>query len=52
LLGVEGYHDNCRDNLHAALAALGVEIPAEGELADADFHKVINLPFPRSASGG
>jgi uncharacterized protein YcgI (DUF1989 family) len=28
LLGVEGYHDNCRDNLHAALAALGVTIPA------------------------
>ena len=22
LLGVEGHHDNCRDNLHAALAAL------------------------------
>ena len=28
LLGVEGHHDNCRDNLHAALAALGVTIPA------------------------
>jgi uncharacterized protein YcgI (DUF1989 family) len=28
LLGVEGYHDNCRDNLHAALAALGVTLPA------------------------
>ena len=28
LLGVEGYHDNCRDNLHAALAELGVTIPA------------------------
>jgi uncharacterized protein YcgI (DUF1989 family) len=28
LLGVEGYHDNCRDNLHAALAALGITIPA------------------------
>jgi len=28
LLGVTGYHDNCRDNLHAALAALGVTIPA------------------------
>jgi uncharacterized protein YcgI (DUF1989 family) len=23
LLGVEGYHDNCRDNLHSALANLG-----------------------------
>ena len=28
LLGVEGHHDNCRDNLHAALAELGVAIPA------------------------
>jgi uncharacterized protein YcgI (DUF1989 family) len=28
LLGVTGYHDNCRDNLHAALAALDVTIPA------------------------
>jgi uncharacterized protein YcgI (DUF1989 family) len=28
LLGVEGDHDNCRDNLHAALAELGIAIPA------------------------
>jgi hypothetical protein len=28
LLGVEGHHDNCRDNLHAALAALGIRVPA------------------------
>ena len=28
LLGVEGRHDNCRDNLHAALAGLGITIPA------------------------
>ena len=28
LLGVEGHHDNCRDNLHAALAELGIAIPA------------------------
>jgi uncharacterized protein len=28
LLGVEGHHDNCRDNLHAALANLGVRVPA------------------------
>ena len=28
LLGVEGLHDNCRDNLHAGLAALGVKVPA------------------------
>jgi uncharacterized protein YcgI (DUF1989 family) len=25
---VDGYHDNCRDNLHAALRALGIAIPA------------------------
>ena len=28
LLGVEGHHDNCRDNLHAALAGLGITVPA------------------------
>jgi uncharacterized protein YcgI (DUF1989 family) len=28
LLGVIGYHDNCRDNLQAGLAELGVSIPA------------------------
>ncbi len=25
-LGCEGHHDNCTDNLHAALAALGLEV--------------------------
>jgi uncharacterized protein YcgI (DUF1989 family) len=28
LLGVHGYHDNCRDNLHAAVAELGITLPA------------------------
>src|SRR5258708_10583471 len=28
LLGVEGHHDNCRDNLHAGLSALGIKVPA------------------------
>ena len=28
LLGVQGHHDNCRDNLHAALAEVGLTIPA------------------------
>ena len=28
LLGVKDYHDNCRDNLHAALHELGLAIPA------------------------
>lgn len=27
LLGVEGYHDNCTDNLHAALGELGLKAP-------------------------
>jgi uncharacterized protein len=27
LLGVTGHHDNCRDNLHAALAELGIAVP-------------------------
>jgi len=26
LLGVQGYHDNCEDNLHGGLAALGLEV--------------------------
>ena len=26
-LGVEDYHENCHDNLHAAMAALGLKIP-------------------------
>jgi hypothetical protein len=28
LLGVDGYHENCRDNLHAALAELGITVAA------------------------
>jgi len=28
VLGVQGHHDNCRDNLHAALAELDITIPA------------------------
>ena len=27
LLGCTHYHENCRDNLHAGLAALGIHIP-------------------------
>ena len=27
LLGVSGHHDNCRDNLHAALAEVGLKVP-------------------------
>jgi uncharacterized protein YcgI (DUF1989 family) len=28
LLGVKGHHDNCRDNLRAALAEVGLTVPA------------------------
>src|SRR4029450_13823493 len=28
LLGVKGHHDNCRDNLHAAVGELGGAVPA------------------------
>jgi uncharacterized protein len=28
LLGVTGYHDNCRDNLNTALQELGITVPA------------------------
>ena len=27
LLGCTEYHDNCKDNMHAALAALGIHVP-------------------------
>ena len=41
LLGVQGYHDNCRDNLHAALAELGVAIPA----TPAPLNLFMNIPW-------
>jgi len=41
LLGVQGYHDNCRDNLHAALAALGLAIPA----TPASLNLFMNIPW-------
>jgi uncharacterized protein len=41
LLGVAGYHDNCRDNLHAALAALGVTVPA----TPASLNVFMNIPW-------
>ena len=41
LLGVAGHHDNCRDNLHAALAALGVTIPA----TPASLNVFMNIPW-------
>jgi len=41
LLGVETYHDNCRDNLHAALGALGITIPA----TPAPLNLFMNIPW-------
>ena len=41
LLGVNGHHDNCRDNLHAALAELGVRVPA----TPAPLNLFMNIPW-------
>ena len=41
LLGVEGHHDNCRDNLHAALGGLGIRIPA----TPAPLNLFMNIPW-------
>ena len=41
LLGVAGYHDNCRDNLHTALAELGITIPA----TPASLNVFMNIPW-------
>jgi len=39
-LGVEGYHDNCTDNLHAAMEELGLESPA----TPAPLNLFMNIP--------
>ena len=41
LLGVKGHHDNCRDNLHAALAELGVKVPA----TPSPWNLFMNIPW-------
>ena len=41
LLGVTGHHDNCRDNLHAALRDLGISIPA----TPASLNVFMNIPW-------
>ena len=58
LLGVQGYHDNCKDNLNAALANLGVVIRA----TPGSLNLFMNIPWtldgklawgePVSSSGG
>lgn len=46
LLGVEGHHDNCTDNLHAALAELGL-VPPE---VPSPLNLFMNIPW--TADGG
>lgn len=41
LLGVKGHHDNCRDNLHAALAELAITIP----VTPAPLNLFMNIPW-------
>jgi uncharacterized protein YcgI (DUF1989 family) len=41
LLGVKGHHDNCRDNLHAALGELGVKVPA----TPSPWNLFMNIPW-------
>jgi uncharacterized protein YcgI (DUF1989 family) len=38
---VKGHHDNCRDNLHAALAELGLPIPA----TPSSLNVFMNIPW-------
>lgn len=39
-LGVEGYHDNCEDNLHAAMREIGLEAPE----TPSPFNLFMNIP--------
>jgi len=41
LLGVKDYHDNCRDNLHAALGELGMKVPA----TPSPWNLFMNIPW-------
>jgi uncharacterized protein YcgI (DUF1989 family) len=46
LLGCSGYHDNCRDNLHAALAGIGVQIGH----TPASLNLFMNIPWTEDGS--
>jgi uncharacterized protein YcgI (DUF1989 family) len=46
LLGCTDYHDNCRDNMHAALAELGISVP----YTPASLNLFMNIPW--TDSGG
>jgi uncharacterized protein len=48
LLGCTDYHDNCRDNLHAALASLGITLP--GNFAPDSLNLFMNIPWQQDGS--
>jgi uncharacterized protein len=48
LLGCTAYHDNCRDNLHAGLAALGITLP--GGFTPDSLNLFMNIPWQQDAS--
>ncbi len=52
LLGVKGHHDNCRDNLHAALAELGLKVPATPSPLNLDAGELRAVPRGDGPGGG
>ena len=44
LLGCTDYHDNCRDNMHAALGELGISVP----YTPASLNLFMNIPWTES----
>jgi uncharacterized protein YcgI (DUF1989 family) len=44
LLGCTDYHDNCRDNMHAALAELGMFVP----YTPASLNLFMNIPWTQA----
>lgn len=46
LLGCNGYHDNCKDNLHAALLELGYHIP----FTPGSMNLFMNIPWQTDGS--
>jgi uncharacterized protein len=46
LLGCGHYHDNCRDNLHASLASLGITIPYSPD----SLNLFMNIPWAQDGS--
>ena len=46
LLGCNHYHDNCRDNMHAALLELGLVVP----YTPASLNIFMNIPWQQDGS--